>query len=125
MRGQITIFEYLAEKNQKCFHSGHVCNKRELWKIADTLDEIMCPRVCCRACNVRMCGARCNGSKEPIEVKPVEIRGLCDDPYCPECNYEFWDYGDKNEVDCLKCPECGCMLDWGPWHRANDNEVET
>lgn len=53
-----------------CEHSKHTCNKKELWKVADTLDEIMCPHVCCRFCNTRLCGARCNGSKEPEKLDP-------------------------------------------------------
>lgn len=53
-----------------CSHSGHTCNKKELWKVADTLDEIMCPHVCCRLCNTSLCGARCNGSEEPRELDP-------------------------------------------------------
>lgn len=53
-----------------CDHSKHTCNKEELWKVADTLDEIMCPHVCCRLCNTRSCGARCNGSEEPAKLAP-------------------------------------------------------
>lgn len=52
----------------ECQFSGHSCNKAELWKIADTLDELMCPHVCCRKCNTKMCGARCNGSAELKEA---------------------------------------------------------
>lgn len=48
-----------------CKHSEHECNKEELWKVADSLDETQCPHVCCRQCNTRECGARCNGSTEP------------------------------------------------------------
>lgn len=48
-----------------CKWSNHTCNKKELWKVADTLDDIMCPHVCCRSCNTKNCGARCNGSEEP------------------------------------------------------------
>ena len=53
-----------------CKHSKHTCNKKELWKVADSLDEIQCPHVCCRMCNTRNCGARCNGSEEPRELDP-------------------------------------------------------
>lgn len=56
-----------AEKfnsRHKCKHSGHKCNKEELWKIAAEEDPF-CPKVCCRFCNTKMCGARCNGSQEP------------------------------------------------------------
>lgn len=58
------------EKIPFCEHSKHSCNKKELWKVADTLDELQCPHVCCRMCNTRNCGARCNGSEEPRELDP-------------------------------------------------------
>ena len=48
-----------------CEFSGHTCNKSELWRVADTLDDIECPHTCCRQCKVTLCGARCNGSEEP------------------------------------------------------------
>lgn len=47
----------------KCKYSGHVCNKENLWVVADSLDDKpQCPHVCCRNCEIRTCGARCNGS---------------------------------------------------------------
>ena len=52
--------------------------------------------------------------------KEVRIMGICDDAYCPECRYAFWD----NEVDRPECPECGLPVDWKPWHRINDVESE-
>lgn len=189
-----------GEDAQICKHSGHTCNKQELWKIADTLDEIMCPHVCCRSCNTRLCGARCNGSEEPKadivkmfgkewnplsekpegitqyddleilgpyksvygerwscceaklkdgevvaynvpwdipkpdwqfwrlkeKVYPVDIIGICDDPVCPKCGYEFETTKSckRYEVDCERCPECHVRVDWTPWHRANDEEDE-
>lgn len=45
-----------------CKFSGHSCNKEELWKVAKTLDDINCKKVCCRNCNLNDCGARCNGA---------------------------------------------------------------
>lgn len=193
-----------------CSHSGHTCNKSELWKIADTLDEIMCPHVCCRKCGTRLCGARCNGAEEPKpfmnppeepkadtvtmfgeewiplsikpegitqydklrilgpykstygerwsncpavykdgeiialdvpwdipkpdwqywrleeKVYPLDIKGICDDPYCPQCGYAFETTKTcKNyEVDCERCPECHIKVDWTPWHRRNDDEPQ-
>ena len=53
------------------------------------------------------------------KVYPVDIRGICDDAYCPECNTELDDLRFK---DCEKCPWCGVRIDWTPWHRANDEE---
>lgn len=53
--------------------------------------------------------------------KPREIncKGLCDDPYCPKCDYEF-DY--FTEVDAERCPKCGCRVNWDFWHRLNDED---
>lgn len=120
MNGQITIFEYLNEINKVCRFSKHSCNQTELWKVAHSLDNINCPEVCCRRCDVIHCGARCNGSDEPKEiVYPVDIRGICDDAYCPKCNTELDEFRFK---DCDRCPWCGIKIDWTPWHRANDEE---
>ena len=62
--GQISVFEYLKGIPKNCSFSGHTCNKQNLWEVADTLDELLCPHVCCRKCAIRNCGARCNGSEE-------------------------------------------------------------
>lgn len=53
-----------------CKLSNHTCNKKELWKVADTFDDIICPHVCCNMCSEKLCGARCNGSQTPKE-KPL------------------------------------------------------
>jgi len=127
--GQMTIFDFLKKSKPKieppkelgtCIFSGHTCNKQNLWEVADTLDEIYCPHVCCRKCNTRNCGARCNGSEEPEKIIEVDCHGICDDPYCPVCNYEFRDWGEYSEVDCERCPQCNAKLDWSFWHRMND-----
>lgn len=102
-----------------CNFSKHTCNKKNLWEIADTLDETQCPHVCCRKCNTMLCGVRCNGSEEPkAKALPVDIRGICDDAFCPICHYPLDDL-DPIELDCEQCPECGTRLDWSPWHRIN------
>ena len=64
---QMTIFDLLKEEPKEiiCKHSGHTCNKEELWKIAESFDDLLCHKVCCRQCHSKLCGARCNGSKEP------------------------------------------------------------
>ena len=87
--GQITIFDWLKEKDKICDFSGHSCNKTELGKIADTLDELQCPHVCCRKCNTQLCGARCNGSEEP---KPSEDDYIRENP---TCFYVFGYYLDR------------------------------
>lgn len=126
IEGQISMFEYLDSLPKECSFSGHTCNKKSLWEVADTLDELQCPHVCCRKCNTRNCGARCNGSTEPEKVYPLDIIGICDDPYCPQCGYPFETIKTcKNyEVDCERCPECHVKVDWTPWHRLNDEENE-
>lgn len=48
-----------------CTFSGHSCNKEELWKVAESFDDISCSRTCCRNCKESLCGARCNGSEAP------------------------------------------------------------
>ena len=216
-------YQWWKNPTSICDNSGHSCNKQELWRVADTLDEIQCPHVCCRMCNTRNCGARCNGSEEPkrtpqiyrylrygphtlvaevreeakawldqngvpewvewsksslpcknctwwdgtnccsgghtnhyeygylicdgfyqscVERKPstvgegfpqcikqephiypLDIKGICDDPYCPQCGYAFWTERKRNEVDCERCPECHVKVDWTLWHRINDEEV--
>lgn len=55
------------------------------------------------------------------EPRPVHIKGICDDAYCPECNYAL---DELKELDCEKCPICGALIDWTPWHRKNDKETE-
>ena len=56
---------------------------------------------------------------KPYPKKAVDIKGLCDDAYCPECGYEFL-Y--PEETDSEICPTCKTFLDWAPWHRMNDEE---
>lgn len=128
-----------------CKHSGHTCNRIELWKVANTLDDITCPEKCCRQCFVKSCGARCNGSEEPKvqqcakreeceaygfgcggtvdpcrfggpykwSTKEVDIRGICDDGYCPTCGLPLDDLVDE-------CSECHTKLDWSRWKILNE-----
>lgn len=60
---QLNLFDYIKQIITNCKYSGHKCNCTEIWKVADTLDDIKCPHICCRLCDQRLCGARCNGSK--------------------------------------------------------------
>lgn len=129
--GQIDLFDYLEQLKPKvCSFSGHTCNKKNLWEVADSLDELQCPHVCCRKCNTRNCGARCNGSQEPEPfmnppeepIYPLDIKGICDDAYCPQCGYFFTTWGQDNEIDFERCPECHVKVDWTLWHRINDKE---
>ena len=59
------------------------------------------------------------------KVREVGIIGLCDDPICSNCGYEFnmiedKRYNIKSEIDCERCPKCKVRLDWSRWHRCND-----
>lgn len=124
--GQMSLEDFIKPV---CSFSGHTCNKTELWKVADTLDALQCPHVCCRKCNTRLCGARCNGSEEPEpfmneSVYELDIVGICDDPVCPQCGYEFETTRTCKgyEVDCGRCPNCHVKVDWTLWHRINDKE---
>lgn len=79
---------------KKCGFSGHSCNKEELWKVADSFDDIECPKVCCRGCDVKLCGARCNGSQEPApKNKPMWDSPECSKDHTKLCNR----WGDKLE----------------------------
>ena len=52
-----------------------------------------------------------------IEPKKVDIKGICDDAYCPECNCSLDEYKYLDQ----DCPYCHTRLDWAPWHRKNDD----
>ena len=54
-------------------------------------------------------------------IRPVVIKGICDDAYCPECDCCI---NEILEMDCERCPYCGCRISWEPWHRANDKDNE-
>lgn len=60
---------------------------------------------------------------EPI-IYDIDVRGLCDDPYCPQCGRGFWTESTRSEVDCERCPDCHILLDWTLWHRINDDEPQ-
>ena len=47
----------------------------------------------------------------------VDIKGLCDDAFCPNCGYWF---DELKEKDCDCCPKCGILVDWKRWHDCND-----
>ena len=61
---------------------------------------------------------------EKQEPQPLDIRGLCDDGYCPNCGHPFDEYMWPDEIDCEVCPECGTPLDWTRWHEMNDSKLK-
>lgn len=191
-----SIKSYIEKESKKadkekpiCKFSGHSCNKKELWNVAQSLDNVFCPHVCCRKCSDRQCGARCNGADVQIseqnqwnnleqvkpeegqfclfeylwtmhqkedskgqctgwwkdgkvnwlnmpydigrkrvirwkaaeepkqEPVPVDIKGICDDGYCPECG------GMQDDLaEC--CQYCGITLDWTRWKKIQGMEDE-
>lgn len=54
-----------------------------------------------------------------IKPHPVDIRGICDDAYCPECHCSL---DETKYLDCERCPWCGFGIDWTRWHYFNDEE---
>lgn len=58
------------------------------------------------------------------KVYDLNIKGICDDPYCPNCGYLFSTYGSDKEIDCERCPECKIRVDWARWHKMNDGDEE-
>ena len=44
--------------------------------------------------------------------KAVDIKGICDDGYCPRCNVALDDL-------ISVCPWCKQRLDWNEWKRIN------
>lgn len=53
---------------------------------------------------------------EGIIGKSVNLKGIMDDPYCPDCDTELSD----SEIDSERCPVCGCLLDWKIYHLINE-----
>lgn len=53
-----------------------------------------------------------------FDKKPLDIRGLCDDGFCPVCGYAFDDI--NGELDLERCPRCNTAVDWSMWHKLND-----
>lgn len=56
-----------------------------------------------------------------IQPKDVDIRGICDDAYCPNCDDAIDEF---KYLDCEVCPYCGARIKWDRWHKANDKDNE-
>ena len=56
-----------------------------------------------------------------FKKRPLDIKGLMDDGYCPVCGYSFDEYG--GELDLEQCPRCGTLVDWEMWHKLNDKHI--
>ena len=66
------LIKEVVENNHVCEHSGHTCNKEELWNMAKK-GGTNCHKTCCRECDISDCRARCNGSNEPTKPKTAPI----------------------------------------------------
>ena len=63
-----------------------------------------------------------SGMHQESVVYELDIRGICDDPYCPQCGRGFWTESQRSEVDCERCPDCHVRISWARWHKINDKE---
>lgn len=96
-----------------CKHSNHSCNKKELWKQAEALGDPFCPHVCCRFCNTKCCGARCNGSSEPVKKISLQF-----EEYKEHCRHNGWTRGaTETEPAAVMCSfnnrqNAKCWDDW-------------
>jgi len=81
-----------------CQFSGHECNMEESHRIAYMdLDILNCPEVCCRNCDIRLCGARCNGSKEPDPLPSLEeVVGIVSEKFGLQFEKATWEWKDEN-----------------------------
>ena len=74
--------------------------------------------------NDKLANYECEGQIELLdylkqlnEALPVDIRGLCDDAYCPKCGSGLDEF---KHLDCDRCPECNARISWKPWYKANE-----
>ncbi len=97
-------YEVEPEEKPTCKHSGHSCNKEELWKIAK--EDVNCPQICCRMCNFEDCGARCNGAeRSTYKKKPLVWRMSLTAVYteCPYCHMTNTEKHNTSGTYCAKC----------------------
>ena len=100
-----------------CVASQHNCNKEELWKVADSLDETQCPHTCCRKCSNNDCGARCNGA--PVVKKPrfdfteEELHKI----FCQSCDSQCSEMGGCLKYENFGGTHCSRIENkYSPWH---------
>ena len=51
--------------------------------------------------------------------RQVKIKGLCDDPYCPNCHVDL-----PENPQMVACDKCGQMLLWDSWIKANKEWIK-
>ena len=59
-----------------------------------------------------------DGQYSLFDKRPLDIKGLLDDGYCPVCGYSFDEL--NGELDLERCPRCNTAVDWSMWHKLND-----
>lgn len=110
--GQFCLFEYLWTMHQKEDSKGQCTGwwKEERVSWLNMPYDIGKKRV-----------IRWKPEEEPVEVqrepKKVNIKGLMNYGYCPDC-------GGCNEDLEEECRYCGCLLDWSEWKRLEGMEDE-
>lgn len=78
---------------------------------------------CTQANECEAYGFGCGGTVEPCRfggpykwtAVEVDIRGICDDGYCPKCGILLNDL-------IPDCPDCHTKLDWSRWKKLNEVE---
>ena len=49
-----------------------------------------------------------DGQYSLFDKRPLDIKGLLDDGYCPVCGYSFDEL--NGELDLERCPNCGAKM---------------
>ena len=106
----------LGDVKPICQFSGHTCNKQSVWEVADSLDDKDdCPHICCRNCEVKGCGARCNGSEEP---KKKEEQVTSTDVSRKECSNCM-----RFNMDIEQPPEGWGNIGWCSEHNEKTHDI--
>lgn len=109
--------------SKECFiRRGNIWNTQDGGWVRNSQGEIL--RTQNRECDYDADQKEAEAKTEEQEPQPLDIRGLCDDGYCPNCDHAFDQYLHPDEIDCEVCPECGTPLDWTSWHKMNDPELK-
>lgn len=54
----------------------------------------------------------CDNQINMFNAQEVDVRGFCDDGYCPVCNASLEDLTER-------CTWCGTLLSWNRWRQIN------
>lgn len=109
-----------TEEKPICKYSNHTCNKEVLHALAKESDPF-CPSVCCRFCNTKYCGVRCNGSEEPKK----DDKKTRWEKYKEHCRHNGWTKGaTETEPASVMCSYANkrnatCWEEWIPCNYEN------